>query len=104
MKHTQDEILIAQEIVTPTAIFRMEEYWEEDDSGFCCVDYVLAKHTRLHVLTPDGTRTLKLFDFDGLEYEKSMTLQGDELTVTYHPEVDREVTRVLHVPTLQVLS
>ncbi|MCD8077514.1 MAG: hypothetical protein LUE63_03910 [Lachnospiraceae bacterium] len=103
MKHTQDEVIIAQEIKTSSHLFRLEEYWEEDDAGFCCVDYILEKHTRLTVRDADGGRLLKTFDFDSREYDKNMSLSGNVLTVTWCPTCDETVTTQVDVRTLEVL-
>lgn len=104
MKHTQDEILIYKEIAASGLIFRLEEYWEEDDAGFCCVDYVLEKHTRLRVLEETSGKTLRLFDYDSKEYDKDMTLDGDILTVTYHPECNEEAVKKLQIPSLEEIQ
>ncbi|MCD8009781.1 MAG: hypothetical protein LUF34_03090 [Lachnospiraceae bacterium] len=103
MKHTQDEVIIYKEIKTSSRLFRLEEYWEEDDAGFCCVDYILEKHTRLTVREAASSSLLKTFDFDSREYDKDMTLSGDILTVTWCPTCDETVMARINVRTLEVL-
>ena len=81
------------QVCTGPRLYAWEEYWEEDDAGFCCVDYVLEKHTRLVALdAATGTR-LQEYPFDSRDYEKSLTLQGPRLLVSFHPSWDRQ-TRV----------
>ncbi len=100
MKHSKEEVLVYKETTVAGHLFRLEEFWEEDDAGFCCVDYVLEKHTRLAVYGSDGS-LLRTFDFDSREYDKDMTLDGDVLTVTYCPFPDECVTVKLDVHSLE---
>lgn len=104
MIHRQDEVIVYQEIQVDDVIFRLEEYWEEDDSGFCCVDYVLAKHTRLKAVSAKSGKTLQIYDLDSKEYDKHMELKGDVLEVTYQPECDREEVCRINVNSLWVLE
>ena len=87
--HTKDEVLIYKEITTDAAVFRLEEFWEEDDSGYCVSDYILAKHTRLAVYSPEG-KLRRQVDLDSREYDKDMWLEGETLVVRWHPEYNEE--------------
>ena len=87
--HTKDEVIIFQEIRTDDVIFRLEEYWEEDDAGYCVSDFILAKHTRVSAYSPEG-KLLRQFDLDSREYDKSMRLEGGVLAVRWHPEYNEE--------------
>ena len=92
--HTADEIIVAQRVETPLYDFRLEEYWEEDDAGYCVSDFVLAKHTRLSVYDKSGAR-IKVYDLDSREYDKDMWMEDGAVFVRWHPEFDREeVTRI----------
>ena len=92
--HRKDEILIFKSIETPAFSFRFEEFWEEDDAGYCVSDYILAKHTRLSVYDKNGC-LIRIFDLDSREYDKDMWIEGSTLCVKWHPEYDREqVTRI----------
>lgn len=104
MIHRQDEIRVYQEIQVDDVIFRLEEFWEEDDAGFCCVDYVLAKHTRLKAVSAVTGKTLQIYDLDSKEYDKHMELMGEVLEVTYHPECDVECKCRINVNSLYVLD
>lgn len=92
MIHREDEILISQELQTAAFRYVWEEYWEEDDAGYCVSDYILSKHTRLSVYAPDGSLARR-FDFDGREYDKSMELTEEGVMVIWHPSFD-ETRRV----------
>lgn len=87
--HREDEIIASQELKVGDRRFVWEEFWEEDDSGYCVSDYILAKHTRLSVYEEDGT-LVKQFDFDGKEYEKGMVPEGNDVIVTWHPSFDEK--------------
>ena len=100
--HTADEIIVAQRIETPLYDFRLEEYWEEDDAGYCVSDYILAKHTRLSVYDRSGS-LVRCFDTDSREYDKSLTLDGDVLSVKWCPDYDRMHTLKLDVQSLDPL-
>lgn len=85
--HREDEIIIAQEVENTSYRFAWEEYWEEDDAGYCVSDYILARHTRLCVYGKDGA-LIRQFDFDAKEYDKDMTLEGEDVIVTWQPSFD----------------
>ena len=83
--------------------YAWEEYWEEDDAGFCCVDYVLEKHTRLVMLDSAGAR-LREYDLDSQDYEKSLTQEDGRVFACYHPSWDRKVRVTLDAATGEILS
>ena len=47
---------IWREVKAGGRIFAFEEYWEEDDAGFCCPDFVWEMHTRLKVFEEAAAR------------------------------------------------
>ena len=100
--HTEDEVILYQKIETPLYSFCLEEFWEEDDAGYCVSDYILAKHTRLSVYDRSG-RLVKCFPADGLEFDKEMSLEGDVLSLRWQPSFDRRRTLQLNVNTLEPL-
>ncbi len=81
-----------------------EEYWEEDDAGFCCVDYVLEKHTRLIIRDAATGVRIREYPFDSREYEKALSWDGSRLTAVFHPSWDRETTVTLDPKTGEILS
>ncbi len=92
--HKKDEVIIFKQIENADKIFRLEEFWEEDDAGYCVSDFVLAKHTRLSVYDKSGAR-IKVYDLDSREYDKDMWMEDGAVFVRWHPEFDREeVTRI----------
>lgn len=101
--HSRDEIIIFREIETPAHLFRLEEFWEEDDSGYCVSDFILARHTRLAVFRPSGER-IREFDFDGKEYDKDMRLEGNTLVITWQPEYNERRTVRINTENLEILS
>ena len=100
--HTADEVIVAQSIETAFYDFRLEEYWEEDDAGYCVSDFILAKHTRLSVYDRSGV-LVRCFDTDSREYDKSLSLEGDILSVRWCPDYDRIHTLKLDIRTLRPL-
>ena len=90
--HREDEIIVSQVLEMPTFRFVWEEFWEEDDAGYCVSDYILAKHTRLSVYREDGSLA-QCFDFDGKEYDKDLAREGDDVIATWHSSYD-EIRRV----------
>ena len=104
MMHRPDEVIVYKEIIAEDKIFRMEEYWEEDDSGYCSVEPLMAKHTRVTVVSQGDEKTIKVFDLDGKEYDKSMELENGVIAVTYFPEFDREKVVRIDAKALTVLK
>ena len=100
--HTRDEILVFKEIPTDSVVFRLEEYWEEDDSGYCVSDFILAKHTRVSAYDPEG-RMIRQFDLDSREYDKDMWREGDTLVVRWHPEYNEEREDRIDISRLELL-
>lgn len=98
--HTKEEVLVYQEITAGSRIFRLEEYWEEDDAGYCVSDYILAKHTRLSVYSPEGA-LLRQYGLDSREYDKDMRLDGDVVAVRWHPDYNEEREDRIDVHTLE---
>ena len=90
---------------TPAGSYRFawEEYWEEDDAGFCCVDYVLEKHTRLVALDAAGNR-VREYPLDGKEYDKSLEYKDQRLLATFHRRWDRKTLAIIDPDTLEILS
>ena len=92
--HKKDEILVFKSIEAGDFSYRLEEYWEEDDAGYCVSDFVLAKHTRLSVYDKSGVR-IKVYDLDSREYDKDMWMDNGTIFVRWHPEYDKEeVTQI----------
>ncbi|MBQ6360649.1 MAG: hypothetical protein IJJ25_05880 [Lachnospiraceae bacterium] len=87
--HKKDEIIVYKKIESGEYTYCLEEYWEEDDAGYCVSDFVLAKHTRLSVYDKSGAR-IKVYDLDSREYDKDMWQDGGTLYVRWHPAFDRE--------------
>jgi len=92
--HRKDEIIVYKRIETADRSFCLEEYWEEDDAGYCVSDFVLAKHTRVSVYDKSGARIM-VYDLDSREYDKDMWMEGSTIFVRWHPEFNREeLTRI----------
>ena len=103
MMHTEDEIIVAGEITAGGVTFRLEEYWEEDDSGYCVSDYILARHTRLRAFSLDGA-LLREFALDSREYDKDMWTEDGAIAVRWQPEYNEvRVTRI-RIADLEVIS
>jgi len=92
-KHAHENRLV-QETPAGQYLFVWEEYWEEDDAGFCCVDYVLEKHTRLLILDRNR-RVVRLLPLDSGNYDKSLQAEDGCVTVVYHPAYNQE--KILHI-------
>ena len=92
--HKKDEIIVFKKIETEDLSFCLEEYWEEDDAGYCVSDFVLAKHTRVSVYDKSGVR-IRVYDLDSREYDKDMWMEDGTIFVRWHPSFDKEeVTRI----------
>ncbi|WP_434310002.1 hypothetical protein [Hominifimenecus sp. rT4P-3] len=95
---------LVDEISAGPCLFAWEEYWEEDDAGFCCVDYVLEKHTRLVALDANTRQQLFAYPFDGKEYPKNLEYKNQRVVAAFHQSWDRKTLVTIDPNTLQILS
>ena len=101
--HSRDEVRVYKEVQAGAYSFCLEEYWEEDDSGYCVSDFVLSGHTRLKVLDGAGSQ-VRLFDFDGLEYDKDLWLEDGAVCMRWQPAFDEVRTARIDPASLEVLD
>ena len=104
MSDNRGDPRLTGEVKTGSRRYAWEEYWEEDDAGFCSVDPVLEKHTRLVALDAGSGARLQEYPFDSRDYEKSLTLQGSRLLVSFHPSWDRKTRVVLDPESGEILE
>ncbi len=104
MSENRRESRLVGEVAAGPCRYAWEEYWEEDDAGFCCVDYVLEKHTRLVALDAATGARLREYPYDSREYEKALTYDGKHLKAMFHPSWNRKTLAVLNPETGEILS
>ena len=115
---------IWREVKAGGRIFAFEEYWEEDDAGFCCPDFVWEMHTRLKVFEEAGLsdggqgdnaaaaqggektarRLERVFDFDSGQREKELTVESGKVRVVYCPNFAVRKTVCIDPETLAAVS
>ena len=81
-------------------IFVWEEYWEEDDAGFCCPDFVWELHTRLKVFDSEE-RLLRTFDFDSGQREKRLEEKDGMVRAIFCPSFALRKTVLIDVASLE---
>lgn len=84
--------------------FAWEDYWVEDDAGFCSVEFVWEKHTRLKVFDRENGELIRTFDFDSRQDKKSLGIDGNYVLVTYQLNVMEKVLVRLDAETLDVIA
>lgn len=94
---------IVQEIAMGGYIFAWEEYWEEDDAGFCCPDFVWEMHTRLKVFDRETRALVRTLDWDSGQRDKDLREEEGLLWVQYCPTFALRKTVWLNPATLEVI-
>ena len=84
--------------------FAWEDYWVEDDAGFCSVEFVWEKHTRLKVFEHENGEPVRVYDFDSRQDEKDLCADGNCVLVSYQLNVMEKVLVRLDAETLDVVS
>lgn len=84
--------------------FAWEEYWEEDDSGYCSVDFLWDKRTRLKILKKETGELVRTFPYDSGQRETALSAEGETVFVTYWPSFRLKVVLAFDAATLDILS
>lgn len=84
--------------------FAWEEYWEEDDSGYCSVDFLWDKRTRLKIFAKESGELIRTLPYDSGQRETALSAGEGQVTVTYWPSYRLKITLVFDAETLDILS
>ena len=84
--------------------FAWEDYWVEDDAGFCSVEFVWEKHTRLKIFDKENGELARVYDFDSRQDEKTLSIDGNSVLVTYQLNVMEKVQIRLDPENLAVVE
>lgn len=103
-------------------LFAFEEYWTEDNDGFCSTDFLWENHTRLKVfaetsaikktasemeaeeICPQGQMPVKIFNFDSGQREKEILTDRNVVTITYWPSYQTRRQLRIQAETLEILE
>lgn len=94
---------LVQETPCGGYIFAWEEYWTEDNDGFCSTDFLWEKHSRLKVLDSDR-KEVTVFDFDSEQREKELSAEGDSIHVLYWPSYQTRRRLTIHMPDFAITN
>ena len=81
---------LVQETPCGDYLFAWEEYWTEDNDGFCSTDFLWEKHSRLKVLDAEKkevavsaeNRLVHVLYWPSYQTRRTLTIHADDLTIT----------------------
>lgn len=92
---------LVQETPCGDYLFAWEEYWTEDNDGFCSTDFLWEKHSRLKVLDAER-KEVAVFDFDSGQREKELSAEDGLVHVLYWPSYQTRRTLTIHADDLTI--
>ena len=99
----KSEPKIVQRLFLGGRIFAWEEYWTEDNDGFCSVDFLWEKHTRLKVLDSQEN-LLQEYDFDSGQREKDLKVEKGCVHIDFRPSYLLHRSLLMNPDTLEILE
>ena len=94
---------LVQETPCGDYLFAWEEYWTEDNDGFCSTDFLWEKHSRLKVLDAEK-KEVAVFDFDSGQREKELSAENRLVHALYWPSYQTRRTLTIHADDLTITN